>query len=168
VQPLWRDLDAERQAQLERAVEIAEGVAAGKRSTLDAQRAEGVGTSDWTAKRPDFAAWRTASGVAIYALACACCDSSQEAAVAAMLALRETHFAAAGDAADLGEAERSIEGAFAAPGCPALRRTALAVRQDLERLLELATEQGWGDETPVSPEVFGPLWPPGTPNPWLS
>jgi hypothetical protein len=168
VQPLWGDLDDERQVQLERAVEIAEGVANGTCSTLDARRAEGVRTSDWSARRPDFASWRTASGVAIYALACACCDSSREAALAATLALRETHFAAAGNAADLEEAERGIEGAFAAAGCPALRRTALAVRQDLERLLELASEQGWGDETPVSPEAFGPLWPPGTPSPWLS
>jgi hypothetical protein len=168
VQPLWGGLDSEKQVQLERAVEIAEGVAAGTLSTLDARNAEGVRTSDWTAKRPDFAAWRTASGVAIYALACACCDSSREAALAATLALRETHFATAGNAADLGEAERAVEGAFAASGCPALRRTALAVRQDMERLLELATKQGWGDETPVSPGIFGVLWPPGTPNPWLS
>jgi hypothetical protein len=168
VQPLWGDLDAERQVQLERAVELAEGVASGRNSRLDARRAEGVSVHDWAAKRPDFAAWRTASGVAIYALGCACCDNSQEAALAATLALRETHFAAAGNATDLDEAERSVEGAFSTSRCPALRRTAFAVRQDLDRLLELATERRWGDETSVPPETLGPLWPPGAPSPWLS
>jgi hypothetical protein len=168
VQPLWGDLDPERQAQLERALEIAEGVAGGTCSTLDAQRPEGVRVSDWSAKRPDYAAWRTSSGAAIYALACACCDTSQEAAVATTLALRETHFAAAGDAADLGEAESRVEDAFPGPRDSPLGRTALAVRRDLERIVELSTKQGWGDETPVSPEEFGGLWPLGTRNPWLS
>ena len=106
--------------------------------------------------------------MAIYALACACCDSSQEAAVAATLALRETHFAAAGDAADLGEAESRISAPSSIRRSSALARTALAVRLDLERVVELATEQGWNDETPVFPEVFGPLWPAGTRTPWLS
>jgi len=168
VQPLWGDLDIEKQTQLERAVEIAEGVAGGTRSALDARRPDGVRTSDWSAKRPDYAAWRTSSGVAIYALACACCETSQEAALAAILALRETHFAAGGDAADLDEAESRVEDAFSAPRDSSLRRTALAVRRDLERIVELATRQGWSDETPVSPEEFGALWPLGMPNPWLS
>jgi hypothetical protein len=168
VQPLWGDLDPERQAQLERALEIAEGVARGTRSTLDARRAEGVSVSEWSARRPDYAAWRTSSGAAIYALACACCDDPQEAAAAATLALRETHFAAAGDAADLGEAERRTENAFSALGDSPLHRIAIAVRRDFQRVRELAGDQGRGDEAPVSPEVFGPLWPDGTPTPWLS
>lgn len=168
VQPLWGDLDAEKQAQLERAVEIAEGVAGGTRPALDARRPDGVRISDWSAKRPDYAAWRTSSGVAIYALACACCETSQEAAVAATLALRETHFAAGGDAGDLAEAESRVEDAFSAPRDSSLRRTALAVRRDLEHIVELAAKQGWGDETPVSPEEFGALWSLGTPNPWPS
>jgi hypothetical protein len=158
VQPLWGELDPERRAKLEKAVEIAEGVAAGTRSTLDARRPAEMGIPDWSAKRPDYAAWRTSSGVAIYALACACCNSRQEAALAAILALRETHFAAAGDAADLGEAERRAEEALSGPDRTSSRRTALAVRRDFERIRTLATSQGWGDETPVSPEVFGPLW----------
>jgi hypothetical protein len=165
VQPLWGDLDAERRAQLERALEIAEGVAGGTRSALDARQPEGVRISDWSAKRPDYAAWRTSSGVAIYALACACCETSQEAALAATLALRETHFAAGGDAADLDEAESRVDDAFSGPRDSSVRRTALAVRRDLERVVELAAKQGWGDETPVSPEEFGALWPLGTPNP---
>jgi hypothetical protein len=167
VQPLWEQLDAERRAQLERAVEIAEGVAAGTHSALDARRAEGVKPTDWSARRPDYAAWRTSAGVAIYALACACCENTQEAAVAAALARRETHFAAAGDLADLGEAERQLKNAFSAPQGSPLRRTATAVRGDLQRIRELATNKGWGDETPVSPGTFGPLWPPGTKSPWL-
>ena len=48
VQPLWGDLDIEKQTQLERAVEIAEGVAGGTRSALDARRPDGVRTSDWS------------------------------------------------------------------------------------------------------------------------
>ena len=32
-------------------------------------------------------------------------------------------------------------------------------RHDFERLRRLAKANGWTDETPVPPEVFGPLWP---------
>jgi hypothetical protein len=40
-------------------------------------------------------------------------------------------------------------------------RDLVFVRKDFDRLLGLAKEHGWTDDTPVPPEVFGPLWPPG-------
>lgn len=35
------------------------------------------------------------------------------------------------------------------------------IRRDFARLKRLAREQKWTDDTPVPPEVFGPLWPEG-------
>ena len=40
------------------------------------------------------------------------------------------------------------------------------IRRDFARLKRLAREQNWTDETPVPPEVFGPLWPPGVEPDW--
>lgn len=33
------------------------------------------------------------------------------------------------------------------------------IRRDFERLARLARANAWTDDTPVPPEVFGPLWP---------
>jgi hypothetical protein len=38
--------------------------------------------------------------------------------------------------------------------------------QDLSRLLRLAQEQHWTDDTPVPPEVFGPMWEGDPPDWW--
>jgi hypothetical protein len=38
-----------------------------------------------------------------------------------------------------------------------------AVRRDFEHLVRLTEWQHWTDDTPVPPEVFGPLWPEGPP-----
>jgi hypothetical protein len=35
------------------------------------------------------------------------------------------------------------------------------LRRDLVRLQRLAREQKWTDDSPVPPDAFGPLWPPG-------
>ena len=40
-------------------------------------------------------------------------------------------------------------------------RLIVQLRRDFDRLSSLAREHGWTDDTPVSPEVFGPLWPKG-------
>jgi hypothetical protein len=37
-------------------------------------------------------------------------------------------------------------------------RTILAPRHDFDLVSRLAQEQKWTDETPVPPEVFGPMW----------
>lgn len=39
-------------------------------------------------------------------------------------------------------------------------------RRDFDHLAELAEWQRWTDDTPVPPEVFGPLWPEGAPAGW--
>lgn len=40
------------------------------------------------------------------------------------------------------------------------------IRRDFARLKRLAREQKWTDDTPVPPEVFGPMWPEGVAPDW--
>ena len=40
------------------------------------------------------------------------------------------------------------------------------IRHDFDHLARLAQRQHWTDDTPVPPEVFGPLWPEGPPTGW--
>jgi hypothetical protein len=40
------------------------------------------------------------------------------------------------------------------------------IRRDFDHLADLALWQKWTDDTPVPPEVFGPLWPEGAPAGW--
>ena len=155
VEPLWQRLEARSRRKLETALAASEDMARGTLSHLAARDIEGVDLGNWSTRRPDFAAWRTAAGVAIYALACACCSSSREAAVAAVLAWREALFAAAGDASGLEEAEEQVVRALSAPGDSPVRRLASAMEQDLEQLLELAKHDGSGSTVP--PEILGPL-----------
>jgi hypothetical protein len=42
----------------------------------------------------------------------------------------------------------------------------LAIRRDFDHLAPLAEWQHWTDDTPVPPEVFGPLWPEVPPPGW--
>jgi len=42
------------------------------------------------------------------------------------------------------------------------------IRRDFARLKRLAREQKWTDDTPVPPEVFGPLWPPDIAPHWAT
>lgn len=38
-----------------------------------------------------------------------------------------------------------------------------AMRRDFERLLALGNSEGWTDDSPVDPDLCGPLWPSGRP-----
>ncbi|HJZ54364.1 MAG TPA: hypothetical protein VKE74_05375 [Gemmataceae bacterium] len=40
-----------------------------------------------------------------------------------------------------------------------IRRQLLCIRRDFDRLKHLARKHNWTDDTPVPPEVFGPMWP---------
>lgn len=40
------------------------------------------------------------------------------------------------------------------------------IRRDLNALKRLVREEKWTDDTPVPPEVFGPLWPDGRAPKW--
>lgn len=40
-----------------------------------------------------------------------------------------------------------------------IRRQLLCIRRDFDRLVSLAKEQNWTDDTPVAQDVFGPMWP---------
>jgi hypothetical protein len=40
-----------------------------------------------------------------------------------------------------------------------IRRQLLCIRRDFDRLVYLAKKHNWTDDTPVPPEVFGPMWP---------
>lgn len=42
------------------------------------------------------------------------------------------------------------------------------IRRDLNRLRTLARKGNWTDDTPVPPDVFGPLWPDGVEPHWAS
>ncbi len=41
-----------------------------------------------------------------------------------------------------------------------------SIRHDFDLLARLASAYDWTDDTPVPPEVFGPLWPEGKPTGW--
>lgn len=43
---------------------------------------------------------------------------------------------------------------------------AFAARSDFDRIAGRAIKEGWNDDTPVPPDVFGPLWPHGAPDGW--
>lgn len=40
-----------------------------------------------------------------------------------------------------------------------IRRQLLCIRRDFDRLVSLAKEHNWTDETPVPADAFGPMWP---------
>jgi hypothetical protein len=42
------------------------------------------------------------------------------------------------------------------------------IRRDFVRLRRLAKKEKWTDETPVPPEVFGPMWPQGVEPYWAA
>jgi len=42
----------------------------------------------------------------------------------------------------------------------------MVIRGDFDRLVQLAEEQRWTDDTQVPPEMFGPMWPEGPPKAW--
>lgn len=42
----------------------------------------------------------------------------------------------------------------------------LSIRRDFDALLRLSEWQHWNNDTPVPPDVFGPLWPEGAPPSW--
>jgi hypothetical protein len=161
---LWGDLGRSDRTELERAIRIAERVGSGRYSHVDARRAEGVDVKRWSAKRPDFGVVRTAPGAAIYSLACACCETSEEAASAALLAVREAHFAAGGDSRDLAEAETHFHNAHRAPAGSILALVAAGIRRDLD-CVAIITYRRPGNPA-IPPELFGPLWPSGVPFGW--
>jgi hypothetical protein len=47
-----------------------------------------------------------------------------------------------------------------------IRRQLLCIRRDFDRLRHLARKENWTDDTPVPPEVFGPMWPAGLTPDW--
>ena len=164
VQPLWGDLDPSDRSQLERAIEIAELVGAGRYTHLDARRAEGLDVRRWSAERPDFSVVRAARGTAIYSLACACFETSEEAATATLLAVREAHFAAGGDSRGLKEAEKHFRAADQAPPDSTLSLVATGIRRDLD-CVTVITDRCLDDPV-IRPERFGPLGLSGAPSGW--
>jgi hypothetical protein len=67
----------------------------------------------------------------------------------------------------LGDAEDAV----GAAACAILRaasdpRQVAVIRRDFEVLKRLARKEKWTDDTPVPPEVFGPMWPEGRVPKW--
>ena len=63
------------------------------------------------------------------------------------------------------EAAAALILAAATVGTP-IRRQLLCIRRDFDRLARLAQKHNWADDTPVPPEVFGPMWPEGLAPDW--
>lgn len=78
--------------------------------------------------------------------------------------------AAAYAAADAGDNSRPLRAFFAmnyaARAAQGNTRLLADCRRDFDLLARLASTYGWTDDTPVPPEVFGPLWPEGKPAGW--
>ncbi len=47
-----------------------------------------------------------------------------------------------------------------------VRRQLLCVRRDFDRIARLVKDPHWTDDTPVPPDVFGPMWPAGRTPHW--
>ncbi|HVK17520.1 MAG TPA: hypothetical protein VM533_11280 [Fimbriiglobus sp.] len=71
----------------------------------------------------------------------------------------------AAEAADAA-AEAADAAAEAADAARILGGIRPIIRRDFDHLARLAQWQHWTDDTPVPPEVFGPLWPEGPPAGW--
>jgi hypothetical protein len=139
-----------------KSIEIAEGVGLGRISAQAARQPLGVNVAEWGAKRPDWRAERTGAGAAIYALTCACCSTPQEAATAALLAARESLFAAAGDACDLAGAEALVDELIQSGANESFQRIARCIFRDVDRMSAFVATHGVG--TRMNPVAFGPLW----------
>ena len=59
-----------------------------------------------------------------------------------------------------------VTGHSAVGAASSLADLAPIIRRDFDHLARLAEWQRWTDNTPVPPEVFGPLWPEGSPPGW--
>jgi hypothetical protein len=59
-----------------------------------------------------------------------------------------------------------VNGASAVRAASGIANLAPIIRRDFDHLAKLAQWQRWTDDTPVPPEVFGPLWPEGAPAGW--
>ncbi len=62
---------------------------------------------------------------------------------------------------DVGQAARS-----AVDAAQPIQNVTPPIRRDFDHIARLAEWQKWDDDTPVPPEVFGPLWPEGLPKGW--
>jgi hypothetical protein len=91
------------------------------------------------------------------------------AALTASLAMRAVRAALAQDASACQRAAQCIGTARVAAahwvsGCDTL--FIAAVKRDLDVLRQSAARENWTDDTPVSPDALGPLWPEGIPERW--
>lgn len=74
---------------------------------------------------------------------------------------------AAAAAADANAGAAAADAAYAAAGAARAYSFALAaIRPDFELLKSLAAFEGWTPESPVDPDLLGPLWPQGVPEGW--
>jgi hypothetical protein len=82
----------------------------------------------------------------------------------------DTSQSAAYAAADAADNDRPARAFFALNYAAGAARSITSlipfIRRDFDHLASLAEWQQWTDDTPVPPEVFGPLWPEGPPKGW--
>jgi len=101
---------------------------------------------------------------ATFARAAYAAYAADAAAARAAYAADAARAAYADDAAAAADAARA---AYAAADAATFARVAVrAIRADFELLGAFARREGWDNDTPVPPEVFGPMWPDGVPEGW--
>jgi len=163
----WRDAPQEYTAAVEHAVRVAE---------VTAGRTDAHHSADTTIVAADAADGAVVAAVAAEARAHSA-DSTEDADEAAYAA-HTTFFAsarsarlasnaaayaaAAADATDAARADL-VAGAVSAVSRDTSPR---AIRLDFNTLRNTARDDHWDDRTPVTPTVFGPLWPDGPPPGW--
>lgn len=151
----WRDAPEEHIKALDTAYTLVQASAARPASTSQFEvRAAGIAADD-AADAAD-----TAARAATLAAAADAPTRASDAARAAAQAAR----AAADAAADAHAADAAA--AAAAHAADADADTVPMIRQDYERLRDLAKQHRWMDKSPVDAALLGPLWPDGLPEGW--
>lgn len=100
-----------------------------------------------------------------YAFAAADAADAARAAAAAQAAKAAVYAARAVNAVNATYAYDATDVALVADTTATSSNAAL-IRRDFELLRSLAMKENWDDQTPVRPEVFGPMWPEGAPKGW--
>jgi hypothetical protein len=164
VQPLvvfhWPKAPQEHIEAIDAAITLAERSAGDPRSAsaTNAYVAARVVYSAYAINDPNAAAYaaRAAANAAAYAA---------DADVAVASAADATNAYATNAYADAYAAAASA--AVNAAASAAANSTHKYIRIDFDLLCAVVVRQGFKNETPVSPEVFGPMWPDGVPKGWL-
>lgn len=144
----WPDIPEQALAEVKQAVETAQRVARdrGSERRVGADASAAATVSEWDDVWDDHARFAI--------------RAAEHACLSAYLSL--TRDGAVNDATILETIHALDESRSASP----IADLTPHIRRDFDHLASLAEWQKWDDDTPVPPEVFGPLWPEGPPKGW--